>query len=153
WSLAETAMVWTSVTGSLRVCVGRGRRPDASYLLAVSRTYVLTQCKNYGGVPGHKIGRCASAARYASEGGRMRTRSLAGALSAVLLMVGVAQAQVSPTTPASVVGVVDGDTVDVQFDDGRVERLRLIGIDTPEVVDPRTPVQCFGREASQHAHD
>ena len=56
-------------------------------------------------------------------------------------------------TPVSVVRVVDGDTVDVAFDDGRTERLRLIGIDTPEVVDPRKPVQCFGREASAHAHE
>jgi micrococcal nuclease len=55
--------------------------------------------------------------------------------------------------PASVVRVVDGDTVDVQFGDGITERVRLIGIDTPEVVDPRKPVQCFGREASAHAHD
>ena len=49
--------------------------------------------------------------------------------------------------------MVDGDTVDVQFDDGNVERLRLIGMDSPEVVDPRKPVQCFGREASSHAHE
>ena len=49
--------------------------------------------------------------------------------------------------------VVDGDTVDVLLGDGTTERLRLIGIDTPEVVDPRKPVQCFGREASQHAHE
>jgi endonuclease YncB( thermonuclease family) len=54
---------------------------------------------------------------------------------------------------ARVVRVVDGDTVDVQFDDLATERLRLIGIDTPEVVDPRKPVQCFGREASAHAHE
>jgi Staphylococcal nuclease homologue len=45
------------------------------------------------------------------------------------------------------------DTVDVQLGDGRTERLRLIGIDTPEVVDPRKPVQCFGREASSHTHE
>ena len=49
--------------------------------------------------------------------------------------------------------MVDGDTVDVRFGDGNVERLRLIGMDTPEVVDPRKPVQCFGREASRHAHE
>jgi endonuclease YncB( thermonuclease family) len=54
---------------------------------------------------------------------------------------------------AVVLRVVDGDTVDVRFDDTRTERLRLIGIDTPEVVDPRKPVQCFGREASAHAHE
>lgn len=49
-----------------------------------------------------------------------------------------------------VIKVVDGDTVDVDID-GTVERLRLIGIDTPETVDPRKPVQCFGKEASDHA--
>ncbi|MEK9176337.1 MAG: thermonuclease family protein, partial [Patescibacteria group bacterium] len=32
-------------------------------------------------------------------------------------------------------------------------RLRLIGIDTPETVDPRKPVQCFGREASNKAKE
>lgn len=40
--------------------------------------------------------------------------------------------------------VVDGDTL-VVGDDTRV---RLIGIDTPESVDPRQPVECFGREAA-----
>jgi micrococcal nuclease len=52
-----------------------------------------------------------------------------------------------------VVRVVDGDTVDVRFDDGKIERLRLIGIDTPELVDPRKPVQCYARDASLHAHE
>ncbi|MFA4818176.1 MAG: thermonuclease family protein [Parcubacteria group bacterium] len=51
-----------------------------------------------------------------------------------------------------VVNVVDGDTIDVQLD-GQTERLRLLGINTPEVVDPRKPVECFGREASAKAHE
>ena len=63
-----------------------------------------------------------------------------------------AAAQVAQAS-ATVVRVVDGDTVDVQMQDAGVERIRLIGIDTPEVVDPRKPVQCFGREASAHAHE
>ncbi len=46
-----------------------------------------------------------------------------------------------------VVHVVDGDTIDVQKD-GQKVRVRLIGINAPESVDPRRPVQCFGREAS-----
>jgi micrococcal nuclease len=41
--------------------------------------------------------------------------------------------------------VVDGDTL-VAAD----ERVRLIGVDTPESADPRRPVQCFGREASTY---
>jgi len=49
---------------------------------------------------------------------------------------------------ASVINVVDGDTIDVLID-GRELRVRYIGIDTPETVDPRRPVECFGREASE----
>ena len=49
--------------------------------------------------------------------------------------------------------VIDGDTVGVQLESGTADRIRLIGIDTPEVLDPRKPVQCFGREASAHAHE
>ncbi|HYI14339.1 MAG TPA: thermonuclease family protein [Thermomicrobiales bacterium] len=48
---------------------------------------------------------------------------------------------------AEVVRVVDGDTLIVEID-GREERLRYIGVDTPESVQPNTPVECFGREAS-----
>jgi micrococcal nuclease len=52
----------------------------------------------------------------------------------------------------SVVRVVDGDTLVVNID-GKEETLRLIGIDTPETVDPRKAVQCFGLEASNKAKD
>lgn len=43
--------------------------------------------------------------------------------------------------------VVDGDTIEVRLG-GRVEDVRLIGVDTPETVKPDTPVQCFGERAS-----
>jgi len=45
--------------------------------------------------------------------------------------------------PGRVDRVVDGDTVIV---DG--ERVRLIGVDTPESVKPGTPVECFAKKAS-----
>jgi micrococcal nuclease len=48
---------------------------------------------------------------------------------------------------ATVERVVDGDTVVVRLGRRR-ELVRLIGIDTPETVDRRQPVQCFGHEAS-----
>ena len=48
--------------------------------------------------------------------------------------------------------VIDGDTIVVHLG-GRDEQVRLIGIDTPETVDPRKPVQCFGKEASAHTHE
>ena len=46
-----------------------------------------------------------------------------------------------------VVKVVDGDTIDVQIGE-KIERVRMIGVDTPETVDPRKTAQCFGKEAS-----
>ncbi len=50
-------------------------------------------------------------------------------------------------TNAVIDHVVDGDTVDVRIG-GRTERVRLIGINTPETKDPRRPVECYGPEAS-----
>lgn len=52
---------------------------------------------------------------------------------------------------ATVERVVDGDTVIVvTTDGGSRERLRLIGVDTPETVKPGAPVDCFGPEASAY---
>jgi micrococcal nuclease len=45
--------------------------------------------------------------------------------------------------------VIDGDTIMVSIG-GLEESVRLLGVDTPESVDPRSPVECFGKEASQH---
>ncbi len=61
--------------------------------------------------------------------------------------------QVNGTTPALVAGTYkvvsfdDGDTIVVDMN-GTSETVRFIGVDTPEVKDPRKPVQCFGRAAS-----
>jgi micrococcal nuclease len=52
------------------------------------------------------------------------------------------------TLHAQVLRVVDGDTIQVRLDGGGVERVRYIGIDTPESVKPGTPVQCFAKKAS-----
>jgi micrococcal nuclease len=55
---------------------------------------------------------------------------------------------IDPGTRYEVVKVIDGDTIDLRMD-GKTKRVRLVGIDTPETVDPRKPVQCFGPEASK----
>ena len=63
------------------------------------------------------------------------------------------QTTVSPVEDRySVLRVVDGDTLDISFH-GVKTRLRLIGINTPETVDPRRPIQCFGKEASAKAQE
>lgn len=59
-----------------------------------------------------------------------------------------------PTKAPNTVGVyytvtkiTDGDTIHIDMN-GHNETIRFIGINTPETVDPRRPVQCFGKEAS-----
>ena len=53
---------------------------------------------------------------------------------------------------ATVEYVVDGDTIDVMID-GREERVRLTGIDTPEKArrDTGAPAECFADEATAFA--
>ena len=48
-----------------------------------------------------------------------------------------------------VTGVVDGDTIEVAWRRG-AERVRLLGVDTPETVHPARPVECYGPEASAY---
>lgn len=64
------------------------------------------------------------------------------------------QAQTSTTTGSNanstVLRVVDGDTLVARLDDEPGEwTIRMLGINTPETVDPRRPVECFGKEASE----
>jgi micrococcal nuclease len=47
----------------------------------------------------------------------------------------------------TVVKVVDGDTIHVQVGSTK-EKVRYIGVDTPESKKPNTPVQCFALAAS-----
>ena len=47
-----------------------------------------------------------------------------------------------------VLRVVDGDTIVIEKD-GKSESVRMIGVDTPEINDSRTGVQCFAKEASE----
>jgi micrococcal nuclease len=50
---------------------------------------------------------------------------------------------------AVVTRIIDGDTLAVRVGD-QEERVRLIGINTPESVDRSRAVMCFGKEASAH---
>lgn len=56
--------------------------------------------------------------------------------------------------PASVQRIIDGDTLDVTLDDGTIDRVRIIGIDTPELAwrgtdtRPPAPAECWADEAT-----
>lgn len=55
----------------------------------------------------------------------------------------------SESTTYVVTRVVDGDTIVVRGPQGE-DRVRLLGVDTPETVHPQQPVECFGKEASAY---
>lgn len=84
-----------------------------------------------------------------------RSTALATAAAALVAVVAtgcgpdVADGPGAVEANARVVRVVDGDTIVAEVD-GTDERVRLIGIDTPESVKPGSPVECFGKEASAH---
>lgn len=68
--------------------------------------------------------------------------------------LGVSISEQSVDTPAQpgfyrVIEVPDGDTIVVNMD-GRDERVRLIGVDTPETIKPNSPQECYGKEASNY---
>lgn len=65
-------------------------------------------------------------------------RWLGGDGGAAVVAGGRASAQLERT--------IDGDTIVARVG-GRDERVRYIGVDTPETVKPNTPVQCWGPQA------
>ena len=65
------------------------------------------------------------------------------------LLAGCTRPAAATDGVATVTHVVDGDTIDVRIV-GRTERVRLIGIDTPETKKPNTPIECYGPEASAY---
>jgi len=71
------------------------------------------------------------------------------ALFGVALLLGAAGcADAAPTGTARVERVIDGDTIVVRIGRG-TERVRLIGIDAPEVAKRGEPGECFGDEATR----
>ena len=65
-------------------------------------------------------------------------------LASLIVLPETAPSQSEKQEWRTVVRVVDGDTIILNGN----ERVRLIGVDTPETVDPRRPVQYYGKEAS-----
>ncbi len=79
-----------------------------------------------------------------------RKLAVGGLLLPLIVTACTLPGRAAPTPRPAGVGVVthpvDGDTVDVELG-GTEERVRLIGIDTPESVADDRPVECFGPEA------
>ena len=90
------------------------------------------------------------------ENAGMRTRLALIALSVLLLAASATacttRAASTPVAPtATVLKIVDGDTVDVVDDNRGRLRIRLLGIDTPETRKPGYEPACWGQQATESA--
>jgi len=77
----------------------------------------------------------------------------AAALVAIGACFGATPTATADSVPvtATVLKVVDGDTIDIRNDDRGRLRVRLLGIDTPETKKPGYTVGCWGPEATEFA--
>jgi len=87
---------------------------------------------------------------------RYRTHSLLASIVVLLLLAFLQSHQAAPkqlsvSQPGlyAVDHFIDGDTLAVKMN-GKVEKVRFIGVDTPETHKPNTPVQCYGPAAANY---
>ena len=84
-----------------------------------------------------------------------KTTQMCGVITTFALLIGFASCSNSSPPPngqanlVKIADVIDGDTVDIDIN-GRTERVRLIGVNTPETKHPTKPIECFGPEASAY---
>jgi micrococcal nuclease len=108
-------------------------------------------------------GATATALRRTAQAELRQTRTAGAATATALRRTAQAELRATQTATAAtavagglgtatVLRVVDGDTFIVNLN-GVSTTTRLIGVDTPESVDPRQPVQCFGREAAARTRE
>jgi micrococcal nuclease len=69
-------------------------------------------------------------------------------LAAVLLVLVAAAVASAASIEGTVVRIVDGDTIHVRIGD-RIEKVRYIGVNTPEIHHPQKGEEPGGREAAQ----
>jgi micrococcal nuclease len=51
-----------------------------------------------------------------------------------------------------VIKVIDGDTIEI-YQNQKIEKIRMIGLNTPETVAPNKDIECYGIEASSKLKD
>ncbi|WP_231188414.1 lamin tail domain-containing protein [Haladaptatus sp. DYF46] len=69
------------------------------------------------------------------------------------IIVTPATAEISGSQQVTVTNVVDGDTLDVQYENGTTDTVRLLGVDTPETYGENTPDEWEGVPNTQAGKD
>jgi len=123
---ARATVFLVAVLALLAGCTGFGPAPDATGTLTPENT-----------------------ASNATDGGGVATPTDADTPTAIpngstALVDWNGSSWATLTEPVTVVEVVDGDTIDVEYANGTVETVRLLGVDTPEVSGDVSPEEFEG---------
>ncbi len=138
--------------------MGASRRTAAPGIVALVAILLIgAACGDAATRLGTPVAASAAAATSASvasgtlpsPAGSPSSSELPASAPAESLEPGPGQVPTGRTETARVVRIVDGDTIVI--DRGRgAEKLRYIGVDTPETKKPNTPVQWMGPEATKY---
>ncbi len=124
----------------------QGRRVNSLFCSALVLASIVAGCSSSSP---ETLATPSTSSTSADESTTTSTTSLALPSSTSLVAATTTSTQ-GPALPAgedaTITRHVDGDTIYVSG----LGSVRLIGIDTPETKDPRTVVECFGKEASNH---
>lgn len=96
--------------------------------------------------------RAKEAVEKAKANAEQEAKEKAEAEQAVLAKADAEKKKKENAANATVIRVVDGDTLEISMD-GKTETVRLLLVDTPETVHPQKPVEPYGPEASQFVKD
>jgi micrococcal nuclease len=100
---------------------------------------------------------CSLLPAKACDQGTTQTQAQLYRIPSSIKTIRALSAKLGDMTSALVVRIVDGDTIVVSFGAdtglGTNEKVRLIGVDTPETVDPRKPIERYGIEAARFAQE
>ena len=69
----------------------------------------------------------------------------------MLSLLSILGCEISDTNTGTLISVIDGDTINVNVN-GKTQRVRLIGIDTPETKHPNKKIECYGMEANRYVN-
>lgn len=119
----------------------------AGWLRPVAILFIVAACAGIGPAPGTTAPAQTAAPLAVATDARTPEPTLGSTATPEPTEPTLGAAPMGPTERATVVRVVDGDTIVIDRGHGD-ERLRYIGVDTPETVAPGSPVEWMGPEAS-----
>ncbi len=110
--------------------------------------YCRTNCASWGYTTGTRHCNGGSASSYQTSNSEPEIEAMPPKTTNTFYGLFADKIITNNNTEVQVIEITDGDTIKVKYETAE-EKVRIIGIDTPETVDPRKPVECCGKEATE----